>query len=416
MFGKKFTEEPLYYWEEKSYMMVIPNEVKGDILKDAFYGLEKCKDFKIKENKYDASSNTFFLKVEYGREEYDVGMFIGGVSVPPYYVSSTLFRDEDREKLLAAKTAITTFMEFKGDVKKCYHFQLKLAVALIPDLIGVLDESAERMLPVEWVKMTAQSKVLPSSKNIFSVQAVVEDENNVWLHTHGLLRCGVTELEILSSNEKNKDSHYNLLSTYGMFLLDKKGEDINGAYIGRLSNGLPVVATHRIWTEGLKQYKHLKLGGFKDRKSGHNSKTSIVFLYTSPEDEKNGVVNKISIYDELWADNPLYYFSDEETARMKVAAIESFEYAKKGFKNKDNAVLIKIRLPLKEKGKYEHIWFKLLEVKGDKFKAELTQDPYFFDDISKGYVAWYKKEDITDWIVYTERFPVTPETAFLLDR
>lgn len=418
MFKKRLVENPLNYWEEKSYMMIVPEKNREDLLKVAFDRLSKQKDIELIDNKYDASKNVFDLRLGYENAEYEVGMYIGGISVPEYYVNNYLFKKEDREKLLRASTAITIFMEFKGNVKKCYRFQLKLAVTLVPDLIGVLDESAEKMLPAEWVNMTAKSKVLPSAKNLFSVQAVIGDNENVWLHTHGLLRCGVNELEIVDSNEENRESHYNLISAYGMYLLDKKesvgAED--GVYIGRLANGCPVVVTNRSWTVGLDKYKHLKLGNAKDRKYGHNTKTNIIFLYTSQENEQNRVIDKVSLYDEFWADNPLFYFSDEETQRMKDVAIESFDRVKKAFKNKDNAILIKIGLPLSEDDSYEHIWFELLEVKGKEFKAELTQEPYYFKDMHKGDIKWFQVSDITDWIVYTKEFAVTPDVAFLLDR
>lgn len=421
MFGKKKMKlAPLYYWEEKSYMMVIPPEDEEDILKNALNGLTKASEIKIIENNYKIEKNVVELKLEYEDVIYDVGLYVGGVSIPDYYLNGYLFTDSDREKIHKATQALTVFMEFKGNVKKCFQFQLKLVNILVPNAVGVLDESAEKMLPIEFVKMVANSKVLPSAKNMFSVQAVHEDNGEVWLHTHGLCRCGITELEILESNVENQQNHYNLLNTYAMFLIDKDEKfDTNlGAYIGNLIDGSPVVATCRIWVEGLKEYnqKQLKMGGSKDRKSGHNSWTSIVFLYTSEENEKQGKVDKISIYNDMWGDNPLFFYSDEETTRMKDAAIETFDYVKKGFKNKDNEVLIKIGLPLEEKGKFEHIWFELLEIKGNKFKAKLTQEPYYFDDIHVGYEAWYSIEDITDWVIYTPFYSVNSDIAFLLDR
>ncbi|MDE5538935.1 MAG: DUF4026 domain-containing protein, partial [Bacilli bacterium] len=315
--------------------------------------------------------------------------------------------------------ALTIFMKFGSDIKKSFHLQLKIALTLIPDLIGILDESAEKMLPAKWVKLAAASKVLPSSRDLFNVQAVTGKNNEVWLHTHGLCRCGVTELEILNSDQEHYQQHYNLIMTYAMFLVDNKQSDFeiptSGAYIGRLINGNPIVATHTSWTEGILEYKKLKLGANKDRQHGHNSKTSIIFLYTSEEDEKNRVLNKVSIYDKLWGDNPLFFFSNEETDRMKELARERFSYVKKALANKDNSILIKIGLPLKEKDKFEHIWFELLEIKGNKFKAKLTQEPYDIPDIHTGYEAWYTLNDVTDWIIYTKNFAVNPSNAYLLE-
>ena len=67
-------------------------------------------------------------------------------------------------------------------------------------------------------------------------------------------------------------------------------------------------------------------------------------------------------------------------------------------------------------GGYEHIWFELLEFKGSKFKVRLTQEPYYFPDIHEGYEAWYKINDLTDWIIYTKKATVTPDNAYILDK
>lgn len=416
---KKIKEAPLNYWEEKSYMLVVPANQKDNFLNDSFDRIEKIENLKIKEKDFNTEKGYISIKLEYEDEDYEVGFFPSEISVPEYYLSKNFFfTEEEREVLLKARKSLTIFMKFSDDYKKSYHLQLKLATAMVPDLIGVMDESAEKMLPAKWVFMTANSKVLPNPKSLFTVQAVAGDNKEVWLHTHGLCRCGIPELEILNSDEANYQNHYNLISTYAMHLLDKKNELPNfevGCFIGRLINGYPVVATSRSWTTGIKEYKHLKLGNLKDRKGGHNTKTNIIFLYKCEEDENKQVLSKVSIYDKLWGENPLFFFSDEETFRMKALAIERFDYVKEAFKNKDNAIIIKVGLPLKEKGKFEHIWFELLEIKGKKFKAKLTQEPYDVPNMHTGDEAWYTVDDITDWIIYTRTFSVNPDNAYLLE-
>lgn len=416
---KKYVEEPLAYWEEKSYMMVIPSAPDDNLLEKCLDNLSACKEIKVKETSSDAKG-TIKVALTYDKEDYEVNFYVGGISVPEFYLyKNYLFTDKEREDLLAARQAVTIFMKFGDDAKKSYHLQLKLAVALIPDLIGVLDESAEKMIPAKWVLMAAKSSVLPSSNDLFTVQAVMHKKGYVWLHTHGLSRCNITELEILESDKENYQQHYNLISTLGMYLVDKKEgfePRYNGAYIGHLINGYPVVATCVSWTEGILEYRKLHQGGIKDRQDGHNTKSSIIFLYKSEEDENNKVLSKVSIYDKLWGENPLFFFSTEETNRMALLARERFSYVKDNFLKNDNQILIKIGLPLKEEGQFEHIWFELLEIKGNKFKAKLTQEPYDIPDIHTGYEAWFKVEDITDWIIYTKEFSVSPSNAYLLEK
>ncbi|MCI9279593.1 MAG: DUF4026 domain-containing protein [Bacilli bacterium] len=421
MFKKqKLVEAPLGYWEEKSYMLAIPKKEENDeILKKSLERIASIKGVKIKGNHYDREKNLFYVTIIYEKEEYEIGFYVGDVSIPDYYLNKNyLFKEEEKELLLNAKRALTLFMKFHNHPKKDYHLQIKLAYAMVPDLIGVMDESAENVLPKKWVELSAKSSVEPSAKDLFLVQAVSEEKGSVWLHTHGLCRCGITELEILDSKNENYQNHYNLIATYAMYLIDKKSEvdpRNNGAYIGRLINGYPVVVTCKSWIEGLKEYKKIDLGGEKDRQSGHNSWTSIVFLYKSEKDEEKGKVSKITDYNQLWGDNPIFFISNEETSRMKALAIERFNYVKESFKNKENKILIKVGLPLEEKGQFEHIWFELLELKENKFKAKLTQEPYDVKDLHTGDEAWYTTQEITDWIIYTKDFAVNPNNAYLLE-
>ena len=106
-------------------------------------------------------------------------------------------------------------MRFKKNPKKFYHIRIKIATAIIPNLIGLIDESAERALPPKWVKLAAKSKVVPAAQDLFAVRGVSDTGNSVKLHTHGLCRFGLTEIEILDSDSKHFNDYYNLLNAYG---------------------------------------------------------------------------------------------------------------------------------------------------------------------------------------------------------
>lgn len=417
MFFKKLKEVPLYYWEEQSIVMAIPEQSECEnLLKNVFERINKSKEIKVIDSSTDYSNQTFNFKVKYKKKTYEVGMYVGGVNVPEYYLNNLAINDEKKKALLEAKTAISIFMKFDEDPKTSFHLQIKIANLVVPNMLALLDESAERLFVSEWVKLTAESEFTPSSRDLYAVQAINDNDGSVWLHTHGLLRCHINELEILGSNSDVSRNHYNLINSYAMYLIDKKGESVGGDYIGRLINGMPVVATSISWVDALKYYKNVKNGGKRDRKNGHNSKSNVIFLYTSEENEKNNVYSKVSEFNDLWGDNPLFFISDAETSRMKNVAIERFDYVKKAYKDKKNTILLKIGLPLEEKGKYEHIWFELLEIKKDKFKAKLTQEPYYFENMHEGDEEWYTLSDLTDWIIYTETYSIAPDTAYLLNK
>ncbi|MBO5561676.1 MAG: DUF4026 domain-containing protein, partial [Firmicutes bacterium] len=308
------------------------------------------------------------------------------------------------------------YMKFGKDPKVSYHLQLKLADAMIPGFAGLVDESAEKLLCYDWVKMAAESKVLPSSKALFIIQAVYDEKTGeVWLHTHGLARCGLTELEILQSDREHYNEHGAVINTLASRLLDKDKVRDNTAYIGQLTNGAPVVAVMVPWTEGLHEYKNLKFGGADDRTEEHGGDTSLIFFYRSEDDEKNKRLRKVSELDKEWGDNPMFFISNEETERMSMLARERFEYLKMHADNKEYHILIKVGLktdlPDMEK---EHIWFELKGFEGEAFRAVLTQEPFADLGMHTGDEGVYTVDDVTDWIVYTPKVAITPETAYLL--
>lgn len=422
MFGKKkkYTEQPLGYWEQMSYFMAIPEEGDNKWTPDEIVeAVKNVEGVEVSYTMFDDNTKVFYVTVGYEGEEYKAGFCPGPFSLPESFAYTMRnFTPEEAEKMKNARDAMTISMVFNKDAKKSFHLQLKLAVAVVPSLIGLVDESAERVFPPKWAKLTAQSKVVPAAGDLFGVQAVSAESGAVWLHTHGLCRCGFTELEILNSDTTNYNNHYNLLFSFASYLLDNNKDfdprkDI--AYIGLLTGNIPVVATCRSWTEALNEYKSLELGGEKDRQEAHNSKTSPIFLYKSPEDMKKGKLSKVNEYDKLWGENPIFFFSDAETARMKALAEERFDYVKRAFENKENHVLIKIGLVTdSEDNNLEHIWFELLDFVGDKFRARLTQEPYNVSGIHEGDEREFTVDDITDWIIYTPERGISPSDVYLL--
>lgn len=415
----KLQEAPLGYWEKAPYMMAIPDDNDYEFLPNEIIGkIKDMEDVTFESDYFDKKTNVLYVKLKYHDEDYEIGFFSGGLELPDMYINpSFYFSEEEIKKLHDAKVALTIFMEFKKNAKESFHLQLKIATTVVPNLIGLIDESAERLLPAKWAIIAANSKVTPGPSDMYNIHAVYNESGEVWMHTHGLCRCGLTELEILKSNKENYKNHYNVINTFASYIIDKNDE-FNPreqiAFLGILSNRTPIVAICKSWVDALSEYDNLKLGGVLDRKQAHNTRTSPIFLYKTEEDEKNKKLSKVTDYDDLWGDNPIFFFTDEETLRMKMLAMERFDCVKKAFKNKDNKVIIKIGLPIDSGEDFEHIWFELKEFDGDRFKAQLTQEPYNVSNIHKGDEKWFTLEDVTDWIIFTHKFEIKPQNVYLL--
>ena len=424
---QKLTEQPLNYWEEQSFLIAVPYNSSANIPDGIFDRAAAVKDVTLKKQAWNEEEGLGSIIVGYQGEEYAIGFHYGDFSAPDMRgMQMQRLSQSEIEAVQRAEKALTVFMEFKGDPKVCYQLQLKMIAAMVSDFAAVMDESAEQLLSSRWVRMTVDSSVVPSAEALYSVQAVSAENGEVWLHTHGLCRCGLTELEILDSDTENYQNHYNIINNLASRLIDKK-DDIDlskeeGIYIGKLNDGRQVVAVIVPWTEALGEYPDNILGGPSDREQGHNTKTSAIFLYKNQKAEDYHILSKVSIYNELWGENAMFFISNEETERMKTVARERFKYVKQASADSENTVIIKIGLEIDEKykneagsGTKEHIWFELLGFEGDSFRAVLTQEPYWAENIHEGYEGTFTVNDVTDWIIFTPECRITPENAYILE-
>jgi uncharacterized protein YegJ (DUF2314 family) len=189
-----------------------------------------------------------------------------------------------------------------------------------------------------------------------------------------------------------------------------------GFHIGYFSNNYPIVATCLSWTKALNEYSNLSLGNIEDRQGGHNSKTSPIFVYQTENDERTMKVSPISVYNNLWEDNPLFFISNDETKIRTIIAKERFHYLKELADDPSNEILLKIALPIPNSTQREHIYFRLVTFKGDKFEAVLLQDPYSDIPMKPGDSAIFSLSDVSDWTVYTSEGTISPSRVYLLEK
>ncbi len=420
-------EAPLAYWEEFSHMLALVPE-NYTITEDIFENIKAIDGIEIKEKSLPSEDYPGKIILSYKGTDFDVRFYLGDFYAEEMYQwQLQYFTEEEKEQILNSKNALIVYMKFEGDAKICYHLQLKLVYAMVPEMVALCDESAERMLNKKWVELAVKSNVLPAPSSIYTVQAVY-DENEVWLHTHGLCRCNLHEIEILDSNKKDYEAHYSLLSNYASRMIDGNysNEDEEEIQLGIFYDRSPIVATSKKWIDALKYYPNVTLGGLEDRKESHNSKTNIIFLYENEEDYNNNIVSLPSKFTEKFVNNPMFFLSKEETARMSDLARERFSYVERMLKkkqesNEDITIIIKLGLEtIDEEGNLdstnlEHIWFEAISMEGDSFKAVLTQEPYHIPDLHEGDEGIYSINYVSDWKIYTEKGAITPETVYLLD-
>lgn len=404
----------------KSQMLVIPaggNDLKNpEILVKRLYEAE---DFRVESA--EAGEECLQVTVICGEESFSMEMYPTGFSIPELYRCQHFFPDIDIEAIQKFEYGLAVEMVFGVNALSSYHLQLKLIHAMLPDALAVIDDSSEKILSGRWVALAAESEVPPAPRYLYTAQAVSGEEDCVWLHTHGLNRCGRPELEVLASTKDNYQEHYNVLETLANRILeDEEVPEFGSPYfLAYVAEGMPLVVTLIDWEEAVELYEPDMLGGKRDRKDGHDRDTCVVFVYPSQESADKGEFYPLDIYDKFMKENPVFMISNEETDRMRAQAVERISYLFDAAADQDNHILVKIGLLVDEEHKTqdnerEHIWFELLEVSGDRFQAKLTQEPYYIKDMHEGFVGEYGPEDVTDWLIYTPEGRISPDDVYRL--
>lgn len=407
--------------KEKSYMLAIPGQQEPEGRMEALGRLKNAPDFRVITADLEDEGN-IGLTVEYGGSRYRALIYPTDFELPEFYRCQHLFPDVDIEAMENAEGGLAVEMMFGEDALASYHLQLKIIHAILPDAVAVLDDSSEKILSGHWVALAAVSSVPPAPRYIYTAQAVSGDDPVVWLHTHGLNRCGLSELEVLNSTKETYNSHYNVLETMANRLLELEEplEPKEPLYLARLTDRAALITTLVPWSEAVELYDDDMLGGKDDRAEGHNENTSAIFTYKTKEDYEEGKYSPISIYDEILEKNPIYWISTSETERMKALAAERASYMLRALSDEENHILIKIGLTIDEEyqednNTKEHIWFELLEAKDGTLTGKLTQEPYYVSGMHQDDIGIYTLDDLTDWIIFTPKRRITPDDVYIMD-
>lgn len=412
--------------KEPSEAMVIP---KDDSVLDDLEKLVK----KLNEQSFISVISTTLLDndryrvaLEYKGESFDFFVGIEDFQLPELFRIGHDFTDNEIEVMESAKRGLNSQMVFGDNNSESYHLQIKLLCAMVEEPAGIVDFSAEKMLSGRWARLAGESEVPPSPDYLYTVQAVSSKDGKVWLHTHGLHRCGVIDLEIIDSDKENYEGQAVILCTLASRMISegKFCNEYEPFYVMRLTPEVPLVATWVSWHRAVTFFPHNIIGGKDDRLESHNKDTGVVYLYQSKEDADNKKISHVCIYNDLYDANVMQMITSEETDRMKNLALERLGYMIGLFEDRESfdnmGVIVKVGLEVDDEFKdgdmKEHIWFlvKDIDVENETFEAELTQEPYYVASLKPGDIRTCTFDEITDWVVYVDGEKITPDSVYRL--
>lgn len=348
--------------------------------------------------------------------------------------------EEELDLAIAAKEYLEITMYFDPEsLTDSFLIQLKLLNLFVPQSSIAIDFSSLQLLSGHWLRMSAASDVPPSPDYLFTIHAVYEGEGEqqrYWLHTHGLHRCGMVEFEVLDLQNGAQDIATMMTIVVKKLLGDLIPEE-ETFEVGYDGTGLNLCWVR--WEKALEYFESLSIGGLPDRLDENNE----LNIHGGPSGVLFAVENDRLISPELYVktlqDNPIYFITNEETARMSALAIERFDLFKRLFdvhkapskktsfftsifqkqekSDEEWRFLVKIGVVVDDAendSQREHLWFELISAKDTAITGVLLNQPYWIKDLNEGDINMYELSDLTDWIIYGPEGSYTADTIYEL--
>lgn len=426
-----------YEPEEKSYSSVDFAKSRAISVKEAAK-LEKLQ-------KQDHFQNAPLFHVFYKEQIFNVRIFATEPEQLFYNWRARYRLDSKEEAELAhLKKGIAVIVEGGNNPYDTFKLQLLMLCTLVPNLALMVDESSEQIFPGDWVRFNAQLQSDISSTNLYSIQAV-SDGNRIWLHTHGLSRFKLGELEILNCPANQFQYYGDVINTLAAIYLrhPKEMQDNNVQLLAHLPNDTPLLTTLIPWPEAVQYYNKQGsdnyAGSARERTVDHNSLGYVIFSYDSLDCYKRRDYKPLYNLTTPIDSEAILMLPREETFQRMKTALETFPCVYR-YANSHQDIVISIKAPLQisKSGTFKAVgdaanikdpvaeqaspslelcWFTIVEIYDDGYmKGRLENDPFYIKDLNKGDYMDVPINLLTDWRLYDCKTSATysPSSAFMI--
>ena len=97
---EEYEEKPLGYWEEESYMIVIPENNIKELVETATKRIADIEGVKIIKSDELTNNKPGKIKLSYENEKYEIGYYPSEFAVPEMYINKNyVFKEEEKNKL-----------------------------------------------------------------------------------------------------------------------------------------------------------------------------------------------------------------------------------------------------------------------------------------------------------------------------
>lgn len=297
---------------------------------------------------------------------------------------------------------------------------LRILAAAIPESPAILDVDAMQWHRREMLDELIDSEIEPAARILWCIHAVTaqptapEETSSVWLHTHGLARCGLPELEMLEVPSEHTASGAELINMVANSMLES-GPPPRGQTI-QLGSGMQ--AALYPWRDVVSNLHDASLGHARDRidaATGEEDAHGGVRAVIGPSIEAGGISP-----GSLWPRDALKAFDDgtttvfqtaRATARQAALAQSTFDEMATAFAamradgllgSASDQCAVLIYVPFEnadDEESREHMWLEVSSIDRDRITAKLLNAPMLVTDLRLGDETVVPRESVGNWRV-----------------
>lgn len=149
--------------------------------------------------------------------------FAADVPAPPLEDAPIRGMNPERlQSLLASPCCCVLMTEFSGNPLDAYHTVMHLLSQLFPELNGIVNLTAMKAYPYEWIRFAGKFKHAISPYDLYSIYLSGDQETGeIWGTTIGLCAFGMRELEIINATTEKFDVFAGMLDQTAALCIER---------------------------------------------------------------------------------------------------------------------------------------------------------------------------------------------------
>lgn len=307
---------------------------------------------------------------------------------------------------------------FRQQIQFCAPFCLSRKMPLF-------DFNSTHLFSYEEVYELAFGKVPPRATNLYVIHDLYPSEgpnhDGHWLHTHGLNRAGLVDLELLNVPARYTSAAAELLIAAVDLLLGGNPPLLNKTI--QVGHGLKVSLLE--WEKYVSQLPVETVGGIQNRlkESGSEDPFHAGYRTAIVSQKPKGFFKKkwnlpVGVLSDIAKNgDDIIWKSTAEIERLKMLANDRWEVFCRLYQQKkdDWKFSLKLGCPIDSSGtRNEYLWFEVYELEKDRVRAVLKNQSFGSRKFNTGVERWYPLNIIADWKIHTPTGNYSPEDAHIL--